>query len=302
MARVRRQVRSAGTYRIYRRALIGVARRIGVPLRAVDADAAVSYLLARGREVGQKSLDIERCALQTMLRAFGGLGARQALRGPDGRVPQGRAQHLVARAYTPAQVDAIAARQAPHNVLATRIAHAAGLRAHELLTLRPPSEQPPDDRRARQQAAIDRTVARLRADGLAVPADTRLEALKFAGREGVVHTVAGKGGLVREVLLPRGLARRLEDARLDVPVRRVDMAVNYVQHYAVGGGNAFSSSFTRASLAALGRSGGAHGLRHAYAQLRLRELGDRMPAGLAKLIVSFELGHHRADVTETYLR
>ena len=57
-------------------------------------------------------------------------------------------------------------------------------------------EQPPDDRRARSRLT-----------------DTAAERMKFAGRAGVVYTVAGKGGLVREVLLPYDLAERFEALR-----------------------------------------------------------------------------------------
>ena len=77
--------------------------------------------------------------------------------------------------------------------------------------------------------------------------------MKFAGRAGVVYTVAGKGGLVREVLLPHSLAERLEAGRLDVPERVVDRGVRYLQRYVVGGGHAFSTLFSRASIEALPR-------------------------------------------------
>ncbi len=48
-----------------------------------------------------------------------------------------QAQILSSRAYSPDQVALIAAAQQPANALATAIALAAGLRAHELLTLAP---------------------------------------------------------------------------------------------------------------------------------------------------------------------
>ena len=78
--------------------------------------------------------------------------------------------------------------------------------------------------------------------------------MKFAGRDGVVYTVVGKGGLVREVLLPHRLAERLEARRLDPPERVVDRGVRYLQRYDLGGGHAFSTSFSRASIEALGKS------------------------------------------------
>ena len=109
------------------------------------------------------------------------------------------------RAYSPAQVRAVAARQDARNVLATEIVHASGIRAHELLTLGRPGEQPPDDRRERSRLT-----------------GTAAEGMKFAGRDGVVYTVIGKGGLIREALLPHRLADRLEERRLDAPERVVE--------------------------------------------------------------------------------
>ena len=99
--------------------------------------------------------------------------------------------------------------------------------------------------------------------------------MKFTGRDGAVYTVVGKGGLVREVLLPHRLAERLEERRLDAPAPVVDRGVRYLQRYDVGGGQAFSASFSHASMAALGKSRGAHGLRHGYAQSRMRESSPR---------------------------
>lgn len=114
--------------------------------------------------------------------------------------------------------------------------------------------------------------------------------------------MAGKGGLVREVLLPRRLAERLEDRRLDAPAPVVDRGVRYLRRYDVGGGNAFSTSFSRASIEALGKTRGAHGLRHRYAQERMRELVRHAEYRLALAVVSEEMGHLRPDVTRTYLR
>ena len=189
---------------------------------------------------------MERQAIQAMLLdVTRRMAPGQTLPVVRSRTPQ----QLKPRAYSPAQVRAIVARQDPRNALATEIVYASGIRAHELLTLGRPAEQPPDDRRG--QSRLTGTAA---------------EGMKFAGRDGVVYTVVGKGGLVREVLLPHGLAERLEARRLDAPERVVDRGVRYLQRYDLGGGHAFSTSFSRASMEALGKSRGAHGLRHRYIQ------------------------------------
>ncbi len=276
------RIRSVGTVRSYQERLAQVAARLDQPLEKLTPAAAVAYLERRAAQVGQKTLDMERQAIQAMMRHVtmqlppgATLRVVKAIRGPA----------LASRAYSPSQVHLVAARQAERNALATEIVHASGIRAHELLTLGRPNEQPPDDRRA--QSRLTGTVA---------------EGMKFAGRDGVVYTVVGKGGLVREILLPRRLAERLEARRLDRPERAVDRGVRYVARYDVGGGNAFSASFSRASRAALGESRGAHGLRHAYAQERMRELVRHTEHRLALAVVSEEMGHLRPDVTRTYLR
>ena len=105
------------------------------------------------------------------------------------------------------------------------------------------------------------------------------------------------------MLLSHGLAERLEARRLDPPERVVDRGVRYLQRYDLGGGHAFSASFSRASVEALGKSTGALSLRHSYAQQRMRELMHHAEYRFALAIVSEELGHFRIQFTEaTYLR
>ena len=117
------------------------------------------------------------------------------------------------------------------------------------------------------------------------------------------YTVEGKGGLVREVLIPRELAERLEARRLEAPQRITDRGIHYTPHYDLGAGKAWSQSFTTASERALGWSTGAHGLRHSYVQERMNELQERSMTYRAALsTVSQELGHFREDITEVYLR
>jgi integrase len=176
-------------------------------------------------------------------------------------------------------VQLIAAAQTPRHALATRIAHAAGLRAHELLTLHLISEQPASGHRPWSPA-------------------------RFQGRaDQVRYTVVGKGGLVREVALPRPLAVQLEARRLPGPTRVIDRQVYYMHCYDIGGGKGWSESFRAASHRALEWSTGAHGLRHSYAQERVEELQNLgMDYHEALEVVSQEMGHFRPDITEVYLR
>ena len=271
-------LRSVGTVRNYEQALTRVAeytrdQRIN-GLRSLTPEQAVRYLEHRGQTVGQKTLDMERQALQAMMRHLTGQLS------PTERLPVVQAatpQKLVGRAYTPQQAHQIAQAQRPPYALATQIAYKAGLRAHELLTLRPLGEQPPDVRPALSS--------------------------KWEGREGIPYTVVGKGGLIREVRIPPDLAQRLEQQRLDAPRTITDRGIHYQQHYALAGGQRWSNAFSAAAKRVLGWSEGAHGLRHSYAQERLIEL-QRQGLGweYALETVSQEMGHFRPQITEVYLR
>lgn len=272
-------IRSVGTVRNYEQALTRVtewvkATRTCDGLRGLTPALAIEYLNIRGEAVGQKTLDMERQAVQAMLQHV--TGALQ----PGETLPVIRSEHpqvLAGRAYTPAQVALIAGSQTSKNALATELAHAAGLRAHELHTLAPSGERPASARPALSS--------------------------KWSGRRGLRYTVQGKGGLVREVLIPHHLAERLEARRRPDPVMLTDRRVNYLSRYDIGAGKAWTNSFSAAAGRVLGWSAGAHGLRHTYAQERMRELQRQ---GLiredALTTVSQEMGHFRPEITETYLR
>ncbi|HBI14525.1 MAG TPA: integrase [Desulfobulbaceae bacterium] len=264
------RIHSVGTARGYAQALKGFAEylqsnRLG-DLGTATSKEADQYLADRSVLVGQKTLDLDRQALQMHL------GVQLEV------VRSERETVLSTRSYTAAQVERIAAAQSEHNSLATRIAHDAGLRAHELLTLRPAGERPPSTHRQWSEA-------------------------RFTGRVGATYTVEGKGGLVREVKLSQDLANRLEEKRLAEPRQVTDRGIHYTQHYNLGGGRAWSQSFSASSRRALGFSNGAHGLRHSYVQERMDELqGNGMGYDQARGTVAQEVGHFAKDTTDAYLR
>ena len=275
-----RAIRSVGTVRNYEQSLIKVAdytiNELRISLRELTPDQAVEYLKARAGEVGQATLNMERQAIQAMMvHVTGRLEPGATLPVIQAEVaPKLAAQ---SRMYTPDQVNLIADHQSDPHALATRIAYSAGLRAHELFTLRPAEERPPDPRPV---------------------ADS-----KFCGREGAKYTVQGKGGLIREVIIPHHLAGQLEARQLDAPRQITDRGVYYQQKYDIAGGQRWSNSFSAASKRILNWSAGAHGLRHSYAQLRMRELQSTgLSRDKALLTVSQELGHFRPEITLTYLR
>jgi len=268
---------SVGTVRNFEERLAVVAKYANAEfkcgLRDLTVERAHQYLTDRSVEVGQKTLDMERQAIQCMmLHVTGKLSATETL----DVIKSERQQILSSRSYTPEQINMIVNAQTERNALATEIAHAAGLRTHELHTLLRIEERTPDPRPALEE--------------------------KFSGRDGERYTVEGKGGLVREVLIPKDLAERLEGRRLEQPLQVTDRGVYYTSHYDINGGNRWSSSFTTASNRALNWSTGAHGLRHSYAQERMSEQQKSMPYEKALEVVSQEMGHFRPDITEVYLR
>ncbi len=265
------KIHSLGTKRNYEQALIRITKwiqenRLG-DLKSLTSEMAIDYLELRGQSVGQKTLNQERHAMQVHL----------GVKLPVIKSELEQAQN--SRAYTKEQVELIIRSQNTRNSLATKIAAAAGLRASELLTLLPKEERSASSHR-------------------------QWSDLRFNGKEGKIYTVKGKGGLVREVLIPNSLAIELESKRFVKPVTVKDREIIYQQRYDIAGGKAWSNSFSAASKRALGWSNGAHGVRHGYAQEGLAELlRNNLYHCDALRIVSQELGHFRASITQnSYLR
>jgi len=272
------EIKSVGTFRNYEQALTQVAQALkdaNMPsLNNLTPQIANDYLASRALEVKQSQLNMERQAMQKVMQHFNhNLSPKETLPVVKSELKE----VLQSRAYTPEQIREIATHQTPHNAISTEIAHAAGLRAHELFTIRPISERDADARPSHEA--------------------------KFEQREGVSYTVTGKGGLTREIQLPRELSDRLEGYRLPEPEKVTDRGVHYEREYAIGGGNSWSSSFSRVSKNNLGWSRGAHGLRHTYAQERMHELqSSGYEYREALTVTSQEMGHFRPEITEVYLR
>jgi transketolase len=133
-------------------------------LRDLTVEQAHQYLIDRAAEVGQKTLDMERQAIQSMMQnVTGKLGQTEKL----DVIKSEHKQILSSRSYTNEQIQMVVNAQTERNALATEIAHAAGLRAHELHTLQRIEERKPDPRPALKE--------------------------KFTGRDGERYTVKGKG-------------------------------------------------------------------------------------------------------------
>lgn len=225
------------------------------------------YLYELEEECGQSQLDVMRQVLQKVFRV-------ELLRATSQRTT-----FLASRAYSVDEVTRIVSHQTLRNQLATKISFRSGARAHELLTLRRASE-------------FLRSGHRPWRDDL----HCFMEAHE-------IYTVQGKGGLRRHVAIPTELAAELESRRIASPTIVIDRGIEFIPHYDIGGGQAFSQSFSSASIAALGSSTGAHGLRHSYAQNRFVAIkAEGISTENALLILSQEMGHFRPSITLVYLR
>ena len=178
-------INSVGTFRNYQQAFKNIAQSFkdaDLPsINNVTPKQANEYLESRAFEVSQSQLNQERQALQSVMQNYNHkLSKKETL--PVCKSVKKTV--LESRAYTPEQVQVIADQQQPKNAIATEIAYACGLRAHELYTLRPIDEQRADSRPA--------------------------HSAKFTGRAGARYSVRGKGGLVREISVPTALAYGLE--------------------------------------------------------------------------------------------
>ncbi|KJG15339.1 hypothetical protein UB37_20205, partial [Photobacterium iliopiscarium] len=249
-------------------------------LKEVTQEQALQYLSDRSSDHSQSSLNKDTLAFQRM---YQGAKVSDPLSKND-RLPKIKIRCRTKKRFLDVihkkQIEIVSQHQTAKFSFSTQIAASAGLRAHELLTLQRFDERSPSER------------------------DKYLEAkeLKFKGLEGEKYTVKGKGGLIREVIIPNHLAEKLEQHRLDQPQRVVDREINYETRYDIPGGQKWSNSFTKAAERSLGWTTGAHGLRHTYAQERMNDLQYTGKYEIALAIVSQELGHFRPDITLIYLR
>jgi len=235
-------------------------------LESVSFDKLVLFLEQRSEEVGQSAVNIARSAAQMLT---------------EKSLPRVKSEFETAvnsRAFFDEEITMIAGSQNARNAFATEIAGYAGLRGHELHTLRRSEERQTSPHREFHKDL-------------------------YVGRPGKMYTVKGKGGLVRPVSLTPELAEQLESLRLPAPIVVYDREIRYESFYDLAGGKAWAASFTATCDRGGIRSTGAHGLRHTFAQKRLAELlalGFSYKKSLG--YVSQAMGHFRTSITKVYLR
>ena len=270
------KIHSVGTRRNYKSALkiasnwlMENGNRHG--LNKMTPELAKTYLIERSKTVTQKTLDRDRQALQFLPEITEKLAVIQS-QIPDGKLGQ------QSRAYTHEQINLIMLHQSPREALSTALVTKCGLRTHELYTIRTEQEQP----------------ANIREKWL--PS-------RFYGLKGKRFTVTGKGGLIRLVIIPYDLAKKLEEVRRDEPVTIVDRTVFYKSHYDLIGGQRLSQRFSETSYNLFKWSHGIHGLRHSYVQSRMEYLQSKgFTFNAALEVVAQEVGHFNFKTTLGYLR
>ncbi len=273
-----RKIASIGTERNYRNCLAQYLtwcemNGITPDLRANLLNLNL-YLEERTEWVKQKTLNQQRQALQLVFQQ-----ELPVFRSLNSNV-------LTKRSYTYDEFKTVVNYQEERNQITTWLAFFSGIRAHEAATLLPRDEREPSQHRYWDER-------------------------RFSGMNAQfeLYTVVGKGGLIREIAVPRWLVKTLERARRPAPIVVMDREVRYLSYYNIGLGHAWSQSFSAASKSALGLSRGGHGLRHSYAKWRLKVLVNLISEdGPIKLkqealkILSEELGHFRLDIVYAYLR
>jgi integrase len=233
-----------------------------------EVDAA-EYLGMRVLTVSQKTVDLDRQAINFHL----------LYEDPIPFIPSTVQTKLTNRAYTPAQIELMLEEANPKMKLSIELTLAAGLRAMELITIALPEYLQESLRSA-------------------------WSGKRFVGREEELSFVVhGKGGLCREVRLPKHLAMQLMNYVRPHPVTVEDRKAVHTSYFDLTGGVNFSQQFTNLSNRVLSMSHGGHGLRHSFAQKRLRDLMCRgLTFADALFVLSNELGHFATSNTFAYLR
>jgi integrase len=262
-------VRSVGTERAYRLVIFQYLRwlrDLRIEINSVQTtDMMLEFLDDYSECHRQKSVDQARQALQKVFSVSLSL------------VESAIETVVYDRSYNFDELEQIIGHQTFANQLGSLLAFDAGLRAHECITIRRRDEGSPSDHR-------------------------EWSPLRFRGlTDFVIYLVVGKGGLTREIALSRELSDLLLTRERPTPIIVRDREVNYESWFDIGGGQALSQSFTRASKLALGWSSGLHGLRHSFARRRMATLLTLFPPREALLILSQELGHFRPAATLCYL-
>lgn len=189
------------------------------------------------------------------------------------------------RAYTLNQITEIQSHlKTPQAKLATQIILESGCRTKDLASL---------------CLAEERPLARARID--------QLHTDRFTGREDWIKvSFIGKGGHQYISTISPQTAQTLSQYRLATPRdfrERNQENIVTKQYYDLPAGLKLSKQWSETAFWSLGLKRGLHGLRHTFAQQRVRDLQNTgMTWQKALECVSQQMGHYRASEVMTYLR
>lgn len=189
------------------------------------------------------------------------------------------------RAYTIDQIKEIQKNiSSPATKLATQIILESGCRTQDLASMCLASERPLKNAR-----------------------HTKLHLDRFAGREEWIKvSFIGKGGHEYISTISPQTAKEIKKFRLYEPRdfrERNQENVVTKQYYDIPAGWHLSSLWTEASKRTFGFSRGIHGLRHTFAQERVKAM-QKCNMTWDKILecVSQQMGHYRAEQVKVYLR
>lgn len=242
--------------------------KTGRHLKNASLENATQYLKERSKTVKQKTLDLDRQALNMNFN-FG-----QKLVFLQSQVATIKED----RAYSKSALALLIARADPPLRLAIEVAVYAGLRPVELISIALPDVLTESARDWSQQ--------------------------RFLGRiYDEPFCVVGKGGLIRQVRLEASLALRLKELARPFPITVTDREIHRKSYFLLPGGLEFSQEFSLLSMQVLGFSHGAHGLRHSFAQQRLIALICLGQDPISAIeVLAQEMGHFSTKNTMTYLQ
>ena len=266
-----KKISSVGTERNHVSALTVFAKWLikdsNKHLKNAKPTDAIRYLEERSRVVRQKTLDMDRQALNMNMNFP-----------TDIKFILSEVETIVEnRAYSQSELNYLISKAPDDLKLSIELAVNSGLRSMEIITLSPPLALCQSDRNWHEH--------------------------RFDGRNKdesfIVH---GKGGLHREIRLSPELSNRIKQFARPAPVKVTHRETHLTSHFDLLGGHDFCNKFSILSKKELGFSHGAHGLRHTFAQKRLLEL---MCLGhdtnISVKILSQEMGHFAITNTLIYL-
>ena len=268
----------------------------GGTLRTANKESAISFLESlSNQKLSQTTINLYRQAIEAMFLSDGRESEISSMLRVSAQVGTNRKDRRIQGAYSRLQIDFICKHLSSQYALGTRILYETGMRAEEILTLRPRTEHVPDEGLDGENGLI------------ALPRDLLIGkencvpyTVVNKQRAGVGNRKEGKA-VRREVWIPAELAKELETYRRPEPVIVSDLGNKYESFYSIHGGTRLTKVFSLASRRAFGWSLGVTGIQCAYAQDRAIFLRKTINFVDVLGIITIEMGNSSDKATERLL-